>query len=180
MHHFDEPLLLEILRTLPVQAQSAFAQACAWRTLSEGSVALPAAVHALCMRAQELAHSLVTTEYRDTKAAAGILAEFENSFELDDDRVATCAYVTRHLLSGEPQEAAWAARRAYEATDQLAQQSVAFTQYSPAVEARLLGHPGVQAELECQAIDLEQLQNEATQGEVVISRAREHTPRRHA
>jgi len=179
MRNFNETSLLKQAKALQAQAQSAFGQACAWRTLSLASAALPGTVQTLCEQGQRLALDFVAKGKKDTDAIQQVLSDLRALPELDDDRVAACAYVVGHLLSGQPEEVVWAARRAYEATDQLAQQSISFTQYTPAIEMQLLGHTQVQAELERQAIDLEQLKREPGQSLAVILRAKENAGRGH-
>jgi hypothetical protein len=179
MLHFDESLLLRCIEAPPMQEQSAFAQACAWRAFSTSPSEVSGATHALCRLAQELAYDFVATGRVDIHGTAAVLAELLDVPELDDDGLAACSYVARHLLSGEPQEVVWAARRAYEAIDQLAQTGASFTHYSADVEAALLRFPGVQAELAAQTNDLLQLQSAANQGVPVILRAKEDLGRRH-
>ena len=183
MQRFDEVRLLESLEALPVSAQSAFAQACALRTLAINPIEYrPLGVpvefsdgaRALCERAMGVAVTLPVTPGNHQSVARALLADFENSPDLDDDRVATWAYVIRHLLSGNPQEATWAARRAYEARDVVAQRRIPVEEYSERSGAHLLADPGVQEELTNQANDLAQLSRDPTRAEAIISRAREH------
>jgi hypothetical protein len=171
MHHFDEPSLLKTLNALPVSAQSAFAQACAIRTQHLAASPLGAEAASVCQRALDHAHAYVVAGELDSASIEQALAVMNASPELDDDRVAACAYVVRHLLSGECQEAAWAARRAYEACDQLAQSEIEFDVYSKAIELQLLGHEAVQAELRRQDLDLSELLINPASCETVLARA---------
>lgn len=67
---------------------------------------------------------------------------------------AATAYALRARQSFAAQEAAWAARRAYEAADQYAIRDLAISQAGEENERLILSHPVVQAELERQRRDL--------------------------
>lgn len=69
-----------------------------------------------------------------------------------DDAASATAYTLRALESGEPQEAAWAARRAYEATDYHVVHRLHIEG-----ESQVLAHPVVQAEFSRQRRDIEEL-----------------------
>jgi uncharacterized protein YjaG (DUF416 family) len=69
-----------------------------------------------------------------------------------DDAASATAYTLRALDSGEPQEAAWAARRAYEAADHYVIHRLRIEE-----ESDVLAHAIVQAELSRQRRDLEEL-----------------------
>lgn len=60
-------------------------------------------------------------------------------------------------MLGEPQEAAWAARVAYEALDNFVINSEDVDMTMPGAELRVLAHPLVQAELARQLRDIEDL-----------------------
>jgi hypothetical protein len=185
LQQFDEVRLRKSLDALPLSAQSAFAQACALRTLAIDPVeyqplGVPAKLsdgaRALCERAIGVAGTLRDTSGNQQTLARALLVDFENSTELDDDRVAAWAFVLRHLLSGDAQEAVWTARRAYEARDVSARQRI-LAGDSARPEAHLvalLADSGVQTELAKQANDLVQLSTDPTQAAIIISRAREH------
>lgn len=69
-----------------------------------------------------------------------------------DDAASAIAYTLRAIESGEPQEAAWAARRAYEAADHYVIHRLGIEG-----ESQVLAHPIIQAELSRQRRDLEEL-----------------------
>jgi hypothetical protein len=171
---FDEIAVLQALTRLPVEAQSALVQACAWRTLYLAEAGeLPPAVAALCARALNLIPDALARGEAGAEDCGHLLEEFEDLPELDDDRVAACAFALRHMKSrGDPKEAVWAVRRAYEARDQLAQNSMDFTIYTPEIGAALLNHPAVQLELENQAMDLDALSKDPSVWRAVIDRAK--------
>lgn len=69
-----------------------------------------------------------------------------------DDAASGAAYALRALQTGEPQEAAWAARRAYNAADYHVMHRLGIEG-----DSQLLAHPIVQAELLRQRRDLDDL-----------------------
>ena len=74
-----------------------------------------------------------------------------------EDAVAAAAYALRCRQNGKAQEAGWAARRAYEALHYFVKQAEKFDQKGPELVARVMAHPLVQAELERQQRDVEEL-----------------------
>jgi uncharacterized protein YjaG (DUF416 family) len=75
------------------------------------------------------------------------------SHPIAEDAVASLAYTLRSMATGDPQESAWAARRAYEAADQLAILDLAREGSELPDERRLLIHSAVQKELARQEYD---------------------------
>lgn len=75
-----------------------------------------------------------------------------------EDAVASVAYTIRARLTGDPQEAAWAARRAYEAVDRFVVSQLSSAIVERDLEGRVASHPLVQAELQRQQADLQDLQ----------------------
>jgi uncharacterized protein YjaG (DUF416 family) len=73
-----------------------------------------------------------------------------------EDAAAALAYALRGRRNGDPQEAAWAARRAYEATDHLVMAATNATLGGPAARA-IIANPMIQAELRRQQRDLLEL-----------------------
>jgi uncharacterized protein YjaG (DUF416 family) len=67
------------------------------------------------------------------------------------------AYALRARLTGEPQEAAWAARVAYEALDNLIINREDIDTNKPGGEQKVISHPIVQTELGRQQRDLNEL-----------------------
>jgi len=89
-----------------------------------------------------------------------------------NDAVASVAYAIRARLTGECQEAMWAARRAYEALDHYVIARFNPTIVEPDAENQVTAHPLVQTELRRQRADLSQLQeaalNPANERKVII------------
>ena len=73
-----------------------------------------------------------------------------------EDAGASVGYALRCRQSGQAQEAAWAARRAYEALDHYVINRGDIDTNKPGAEERVLGHPAVQGELARQRRDLDE------------------------
>lgn len=71
-----------------------------------------------------------------------------------DDAAAALAYALRSLIDRSPQEAAWAARRAYESADNLVIQR-ADVEIGGEAESRIIEDPLIQSELDRQHLDVE-------------------------
>ncbi|WP_230959198.1 DUF416 family protein [Burkholderia stagnalis] len=76
---------------------------------------------------------------------------------LADDALSSLAYAVRALLGPEPQEVAWAARRAYEAVDQAAIRTLGVQPGQPDTEITIKSHPFVQREISRQRRDFDLL-----------------------
>jgi uncharacterized protein YjaG (DUF416 family) len=88
---------------------------------------------------------------------------WSQSLPVAEDAVACLAYTLRSMIEGDPQEAAWSARRAYEAADQLAILDLRKGKSEMPHESDLRAHPAVQAELARQEADFALIvQGEAT------------------
>lgn len=71
-----------------------------------------------------------------------------------DDATAAILYCLRYILSGDQQEAIWAAKRAYEVADNFVMTHADYDIDSPDDEIKILHHPVVQNELSRQLRDL--------------------------
>ena len=96
-------------------------------------------------RLQEAAEELVPEEDDDWVTASGYAS----------NAAAAVAYALRTRLTDNPQEAAWAARQAYDTTDYAAQQQLEDAGFDDAGEEALLSQPVVQEALEGLNTDLE-------------------------
>lgn len=91
-----------------------------------------------------------------------------------EDAVTSVAYALRALASGEPQEAAWAARHVYEAVDCFATSQICGDSTSFEKDRKILEHPAVQLELSRQQRDLSMLaQSLCLPAQETITRLRE-------
>jgi hypothetical protein len=75
-----------------------------------------------------------------------------------EDAIASLAYSIRCLITGDPQEAAWAARRAYESADQAAINQLRAEFGRDGAESDIAAHGIVQRELRRQVRDLRSLE----------------------
>lgn len=168
MLSFEENALVGELRGLPSQARIAFAAAAATRQLGSYERLARESSSSNEHRPREIVAQL----WADLKAAAvdraawsalldevmSLLPEESDdwaiSHALVDDALSSLAYAIRCLLTPEPQEAAWAARRAYEAADQAAIRALGVQPGSPITETAIQSHSFVQRELARQRNDL--------------------------
>lgn len=75
-----------------------------------------------------------------------------------EDFGAAVVYTLRCVENGDPQEAAWAARCAYEAMDNVVLRRTGIDVNAPGAERRILADPLIQAELGYQEEDLSTLE----------------------
>jgi hypothetical protein len=158
MHIFDERALLAALEKLPPLAQTAFAYAAASRAQDLSLEKLSEEGSALCANSLKRVFAHLSGS-ETTKVNLSLLSKaLEGSAELDIDQMAACAYLLRCVLLGGAENAAWTARRSYEAADQRAQEQLSFSAFSLAIEQAIVTSAVVQSELASQASDLSLLQ----------------------
>jgi uncharacterized protein YjaG (DUF416 family) len=163
MLRYDESALLDRLAGASPRARALFAAAVAERlfglyeyfaeTSGQGDVAaLREALDAAwdpeasgLERLQEQAEALVPEEDDDWVTASGYA----------QNAAAAVAYALRTRLTDDPQEAAWAARQAYDTTDYAAQRQLEDAGFDEAGEEALLNQPVVQEALAGLEADLE-------------------------
>jgi uncharacterized protein YjaG (DUF416 family) len=171
---YDEQWLVRQLRQLPPELCVAFAAACAERLLpayfsfakqtGRGDPRRLAAIlerlwadlQGNPMSAEELKASLDTCMSLIPQEDEEPWVE-EQAYA--EDAVVSLAYALRARQSGESQEAAWAARVAYETVDHYVINRVGIDTNQPSGEERVLSHGIVQAELARQRRDVEELLN---------------------
>lgn len=90
-----------------------------------------------------------------------------------EDAAAAVVYAYRSRLTGDPQEAAWAARRIYESLDRYVQTVMEISLHDPETERAILSHPAMQAELARQERDLDDLVRLAKLEDDVVTSLRE-------
>jgi hypothetical protein len=168
MYSFDENVLVSELGTLPRRGRIAFAAATATRQLGSYERLARGLGAGSAQRPREIAVQLWTdlhTAAVDRAAwsarldeVMGLLPEEGDDWvighALADDALTSLAYAIRCLLTPEPQEAAWAARRAYEAADQAAIRVLGVQPGLPTTEVAIKSHGFVQRELARQRNDL--------------------------
>jgi uncharacterized protein YjaG (DUF416 family) len=184
---FDEQRLTERLMVLPSQLRVVFAAACAQRlvpaykryalrrrspAMNEMDAMLERIWHDLggdSLSAEEL--------QRLAERAMGIIPREDADEWLPgqaaaEDAAAALAYTLRCRQNGEAQEAAWAARRVYEALDHFVIERDNVDTNLSGAEARVLSDPLIQAELDRQARDIDDLVAAADEGISSTIRAR--------
>jgi uncharacterized protein YjaG (DUF416 family) len=168
MINFDESALVRELAELPSSAMAAFALAAATRQLGNYERFARELSAASGQRPREIATQLWTDlsiKPIDRDAWTRNLDEVTNlipeecddwgiGHALADDSLSSLAYAIRCFLKADPQEAAWAARRAYESADQSAICVLEVQPGLPSTEVAIMSHPLVQRELSRQQRDL--------------------------
>jgi uncharacterized protein YjaG (DUF416 family) len=189
MYKFDESALVSELGMLPSRERIAFAAAAATRQLGSYERLARDLSTENSKRPREIAFQL----WIDLRAVAvdrvawsakldevmGLLPEESEDWvichALADDALSSLAYAIRCLINPDPQEAAWAARRAYEAADQVAIRVLGIQPGLMNAEAAIKSHGLVQRELARQRSDLsllrvgsvEQVQQQAFANELL-------------
>jgi hypothetical protein len=169
--HFDETQLAANVERLPHQLRAAFASACAERLMpaylafsNRSRRGNGAALKGILTR---LWDDLAGDRMKDSEVQSKIDAcmaliprEDDGPWSTEqasaEDAGASVGYALRCRKSGRAQEAAWAARRAYEALDHYAINRGDIDTNKPGSGERVLGHPVVQAELARQRRDLDE------------------------
>jgi hypothetical protein len=170
---FDEKELILSLTSLPSSKLTAFAIAAATRQLTSYERFASKFGLENFQRPREVIDRLWAdqqSEVSDRPLWSGLLEEvlalipeegdgepWSIDHSLADDALSSLAYAIRCHLAPDPQEAAWAARRAYEAADQAAIRALDVQPGSSMVEAEIRAHAFVQRELERQREDLASL-----------------------
>ena len=185
---FNEIELMGKLEQLPEDRRTAFAAACAERLLlayarfSErtGRGNLDGLRTLLGRLWDDLAGSRFADEELDSviEDCMGLIPpEDDEPWVIEqaaaEDAASAVAYALRCRRSGSAQEAAWAARRAYEALDHYVINREKMDLSIAGIERRVLAHPVIQAELLRQQRDLHELLN----GTVTANELRERSKR---
>lgn len=189
MDSFDENALVNELAVLSARARVAFATASATRQIGN----YERFARELGIKTEHCPREIMTHLWSDLlvmtvdrsawserlEKVMSLLPEEDEdwviSHALADDALSSLAYSIRCLLKPDAQEAAWAARRAYEAADQAAIRLLALQPGLPDTEMKILSHDCVQRELARQRNDLallraesiEETQRQALQSELL-------------
>jgi hypothetical protein len=153
MVQFDEPNLMRQLARMSCRDRTAFALACAKR-LDPLLGEISPEDRAIVRSCRELLERAISGQSMAQGQVSLASAQLESLETLDFDAVASVAFAMRAWLSDSPQDAMWAARRAYEAQDEIAQREIGGSGFD---EPRLLAHPAVQEELRAQLVDMDAL-----------------------
>lgn len=170
---YDEHRLVVELDRLPRRLRVAFAAACAerlmpaYRRFSEiGGRGDPKALTAILKQLWEDLREVALMEEDELQAILDACMKLvpredeepwiQEQAAAEDGAVAV-AYSLRCRQSGEAKEAAWAARRVYEALDHFVINRGNIDINNPGAEQRVLSHPLIQAELARQRRDIDEL-----------------------
>jgi uncharacterized protein YjaG (DUF416 family) len=168
---YDETRLIKKLDTLPKHLRVVFAALCAERILPAYSAFAERAgtgdssyLRSILNRLwRDLeGEGLSNDQIQDLDSCLGLIPD-ENEGQWSslrayaEDAVAAVVYALRARQSGKSQEAAWAARRSYEALDHFVVSQEAIDTNEPDAEKRIIAHPLVQKELVRQGQDLDEL-----------------------
>jgi uncharacterized protein YjaG (DUF416 family) len=172
MLKFEEQVLMRDLDRLPPRSRLAFAASCAQRLVDVYHRFLAQRGQsdraADCDSALEYVWSHILTPSEGATAKqllADIVALIPDQdapgwtplTAYGEDALSALAYCVSCLQSGDPQEAAWAARRVYEALDYFVTNRDNVTPGDSGAETRVLSDSMIQAELERQARDIDDL-----------------------
>jgi len=172
IRHFDEEKLVSALQELSVNFRVAFAAACAERQLPTYRVfhertgkGNPLVLRdALDRIWDDLGGRPLAPEEIKTaidQCLAYMPGETDGGFSQHhahaEDAAASVAYALRTRLTGEAQEAAWCARRAYESLDSHVVNELDVDPGEPGAEDRIVRHSAIQRELSRQDRDLADL-----------------------
>lgn len=160
MPEYDESSVVRSLSALSTESRIAFSAACAQRLLSgysgRNQPRLEAALDKVWSAALRSVEEVPDWERLAAELESLVPRDDDPAYDaLEDDATAAVAYAVRAVANAEPQESAWAARRAYEFADHLEGSS------------NSSGAEAVEEELGRQARDLEQLRT--SDGAVVSS-----------
>lgn len=162
MLRYDEQSLVEALTRLPVTSRVMFAASCAERLMplyrryqDASDEPNPDQLGAALEAAWGAALGAIPTDRLSAWqiVAEGLVPDEDDESWVDEyaygqNGAAAVAYALRTALTGEPQEAAWAARQVYEAADFAAQQQLpGLDQNQPGAEDELLSTPVAQEAL---------------------------------
>jgi uncharacterized protein YjaG (DUF416 family) len=166
MQRYDEADLVRRLGRLTKAHRVAFAAACAerllpsfdafWRRGHEGAAPLRGILDRVWADASG-EPSLGADLQAQLDACMALIPDqdddtWDAGHPYADDAASAVAYALRTIKSGEAQEAAWAARRAYEAVDHFVMHRLGIED-----EEAIMRHPMMQAELTRQRRDLDDL-----------------------
>jgi uncharacterized protein YjaG (DUF416 family) len=170
---YNEQALIERLREIPAESRVAFALLCAERLLpsyqafheatGKGSFAALACISERLWKDISGERMTIEEVSAQLQACMELIPGEEDTpgsplQVYAEDAASALAYALRARLSGESQEAVWAARRAYETLDHYVIQHDEIDPNEPQAEEHVVHHPLIQVELIRQQRDLDDLQ----------------------
>jgi len=189
MQDFNESNLIEELSGLPGSMRVVFAAACAERLMpayrkfevqddQEAPNALERALSAVWddpspirdrERLEQLIEDLMALVPQEESCTQPWTQDMTNA----QNAGMSVLYVLRTKLAGDAQEAAWAARVAYEALDNVVINQEKIDTSLPGEEQRVLAHPLLQAEFARQQRDIDELRCSKSEQSVLAARIRD-------
>jgi hypothetical protein len=176
---FDEAALRDRLSSLPANSAASFAFLCAAR-VSRTARRLQAVAENVQFSLLEAEESLKQALIKGKKLApdlekrvldASFSEEEDESFKgaVIEDACASLAYAIRALGANPIENAAFSARRGYEAVDRYASLFINQDEYSEATENIILKNPAVQRELHRQYRDYKAILDGAPLDEIILN-----------
>jgi uncharacterized protein YjaG (DUF416 family) len=180
MMTYDESRLIAMLNALPTELRVAFAALCAERLMPAYTAFARRLGHKDAVQLTSILGRVWRAVDNGAMAEEDLLSNLDVCMGLiqaedegewsslrayAEDAVAAVAYALRVQQNGESQEAAWAARRVYEALDHFVTNEEEIDTSEPGAEERILSHPLIQQELVRQRKDLDDLNKLAHQRE---------------
>jgi uncharacterized protein YjaG (DUF416 family) len=169
IHRFDETALKQALASLPTAKAAAFAAAVTTRQIANYEHCASALDLTSPIRYREITAQLwelILSGNLDTAGWDALHDEVMDMFAsgssdqwlrvaIVEDAVSSLAYAIRFILNHDAQEAAWAARRGYEITDQITIAKFDLVPNDPLSDNSILSDVIVQRELGRQSRDIE-------------------------
>lgn len=167
MRQYDEGRLQEELDQLPPGGRCAFASACAERQLRNPAVSnaegITEAVRLLERLWEHLADRHLTRDMLEQLAQrcesiipdGDAVADWTSQVAFEESAIAAAVYAFRCAASGDSCFAIWSARQALEALDVFVAERLGISVYDPPAQRQIASDPLVQAELNRQERDLE-------------------------
>ena len=182
---FDETELEGRIEQLPITSRTAFAAACAERMApsyeaysQRTGTGDPAVYRELLghlwidLAGQRMSDSEIDKNIKRSEELFPLEDDpWVPEYPAADDATAALVYSLQSRRNGSSKEAAWAARRAYEALDDYVITRENLDISSPGAELQILNHPLVQAELARQARDLDEL----GEGRITVEQLRDRS-----
>jgi uncharacterized protein YjaG (DUF416 family) len=188
MRSFDEAVLIQRLGRISKRRRIAFAAACAERLMPAYANYVSRSGWGDAAKLRFILDDLWSAIERGVSAPTDLQSTIDACMALipgedrgpwmpeqayAEDAVSALAYALQCHQTGAPQEAAWSARRAYEAVDQFVVRQHKLDTEARRDEKRVLAYPAIQNELERQDRDLESLSKRIEHEPSLIRQIRE-------
>ncbi len=170
---FDEARIIEELNELCDWKRCIFSASCTERFFHSYKKSNEKSAYSYCIELREIMDFIwdsIGKKECNREISGKYLSEINNIIEASEtnmnayplflaDMSSSVAYALSTLLTHDSQEAAWCARRVYEALDTYSYTTENIEFNKSGSEIKILTHPFIQKELECQLRDLHILAN---------------------